>query len=140
IPEAFGKTGILGEKKADAGRTQQKEKLMLACGVISQPGETLRTRLEVEKRIGGRLAGIAGISVRHGFLPALYLAVDEKHRSKGIGTELVKKVLEKKKGILFLTVANDNAAAKKIYVKCGFRKIMPWRKIRGKPHELMIHF
>jgi len=121
-------------------RSSEKEKLMLSCGVINEKDEQLRSVLELTEKKDGRIIGIAGISIRHSVLPALYLAVDKKHRGMGLGTKLTKRVLAEKKGILFLTVATDNKPAKKIYRKCGFIRLIPWRKIRGRPHELMLHF
>jgi len=127
-------------KSEGTKRSKEKEKLMLSCGVINKKDEPLKSVLEITERKGGQIIGIAGISIRRWILPALYLAVDEKHRGKGLGTKMTKKVLARKKGILFLTVATDNKPAKKIYKKCGFMRLSPWRKIRGKPHELMLHF
>jgi len=119
-------------------RSAEKEKLLLSCGAIKEKGEFLPTKLEVKEKKKGKLVGIAGISVRYAILPSLFLAVDQKHRKKGIGLKLVKEVLKRKKGILFLTVAYSNKPALKIYSKCGFKKIGPWRKIQDKPHMLMI--
>lgn len=119
---------------------KQKLKLMLSCGVITSSKQKIKPILEIEEFRDGKLVGICGLVKRHLIFPTLFLAVDEKYRNQGIGTKLVRELLNRKKGIIFLTVAKDNIPAKKIYKKCGFKKIMPWRRIRGKPHELMIHF
>ncbi|MEM0360837.1 MAG: flippase-like domain-containing protein [Candidatus Diapherotrites archaeon] len=141
MPKLFGKIAKRKQKcRKSFLRSPQKEKLLLSCGVITKPGEALKTKLEIEKKIGGQLVGIAGISVRYGFIPALFLAVDEKHRSKGIGTELVKELLKKKKGPVFLTVTRHDSPQLSIYKKNGFRKLMNWRTIRGTKTMIMFHF
>jgi [ribosomal protein S18]-alanine N-acetyltransferase len=52
------------------------------------------------------------------------LAVDEKHRNKGIGRELIEKTLSLSKELkiksIFLEVRGSNEAAKKLYGKMGF--------------------
>ena len=118
---------------------KQKLKLMLSCGVITTPKQRIKPILEVEEFRDGKLVGICGLVKRHFFFPTLFLAVDEKYRNQGIGTKLVKEIIKKKKGIIFLTVAKKNNPAKKIYKKTGFIKILPWRKIRETKTIVMIH-
>jgi len=114
--------------------------LLLQCGAIREKSDSFSPVLLEEEFDGKKLAGVCGIQKRHLILPALFLSVGKKYWNKGIGTRLVKRVVEKKRGPVFLTVARENTAAKKIYRKNGFRSVMPWRKIAGKPHELMLHF
>ena len=54
------------------------------------------------------------------------LAVDEKYRNKGIGKELIEKVMglarELKISSIFLEVRESNEAAKALYQKLGFKQ------------------
>lgn len=84
------------------------------------------------------LVGIAGVIYRYVFLPSFFLMVSEKHENKGFGKQLTKKVLNSWNKPLFLTVPVGNKPAIHIYEKFGFRKIMPWRRIRGNKMQLML--
>ncbi|MCR4368735.1 MAG: GNAT family N-acetyltransferase [archaeon] len=86
---------------------------------------------------GGKLCGIGGVIFRHIFFPSFFLVVGKKFQNKGIGQKLTSMVLEKWRKPLLLTVPIDNKAAMHIYEKAGFRRIAPWRKLRGKKMVLM---
>ena len=73
----------------------------------------------------------------------LSLAVDENFRRKGIGTELVKKVIDELTIIgcqeILLTVLPKNVSSKKIFEMIGFKKIAEDENYfgEGNPREIM---
>jgi GNAT superfamily N-acetyltransferase len=134
-----GKTLLPGEGK----EKQLTGSLMLSCGMASAPELKYGCRQEPELVIKGyekgKLVGIAGINRRYLIFNALFVAVADGRQGKGYGTLLVKEVLKRKKGPLFLTVWHKNRAARKIYDKEGFKKICRWRKVLGMGTDLMVH-
>lgn len=73
----------------------------------------------------------------------LSLAVDENFQRKGIGTELLLKVIGELKNLrckdVFLTVFPQNIGAKKTFERCGFRKVSTDDNYfgEGNPREIM---
>jgi ribosomal-protein-alanine N-acetyltransferase len=67
------------------------------------------------------------------------LAVDERFRSKGIATSLMKHALETAKSLgtarVFLEVRSSNEAAKKLYEKFGFKEVGKRKKYYSKANE-----
>lgn len=88
---------------------------------------------------GDELSGcIFGVNVA-GDAEILNLAVKPTHRRRGIGRELVQRVLEHWKGEavrrVFLEVRESNAAAIKLYRGCGFRHASRRKKYYSVPEE-----
>lgn len=62
----------------------------------------------------------------------VYIAVDEKHRGKGIGQTLMQNTLEIANGAIALHVEPDNPA-RKLYEKFGFTS--KYLEMRYQPHQ-----
>ena len=73
---------------------------------------------------GGEIAGYGGITVAADSADIGNIAVAENYRGGGIGTALLQNLCEKakEKGAekVFLEVRVSNAAAMRLYLKCGF--------------------
>ena len=73
---------------------------------------------------GGEVAGYGSVTVAADSADIGNIAVAENYRGGGIGTALLKKLCEtaKNKGAekVFLEVRVSNAAAMRLYLKCGF--------------------
>ena len=73
---------------------------------------------------GGEIAGYGGVTVAADSADIGNIAVAENYRGGGIGTALVQKLCEKAKAKgaekVFLEVRVSNAAAMRLYLKCGF--------------------
>ena len=135
------KNGGLLIKKAEE---KQMNKLTISCGLIpknkSSYFQEIKPKLLIKLYEKNKLIGVSGLITRHFFFNSLFLAVDKEYQRKGYGTKLVKEVLKRKKGLVFLTVGLNNHSALKIYGKLGFFKLIPWRKILGVKTNLMAHF
>ena len=118
----------------------ERNRALIESGLIDYEGQSVKVVDFMDDFEDGQWAGVAGIILRYRFLPTFFLAVNQKMRNKGMGTRLTQKILSRKKGPLFLTVWLDNAPAIKIYAKTGFFSLAPWRKIRGRPTRLMMHW
>ena len=62
------------------------------------PRGSVKVSLLEEEYDGADWIGMAGIIMRYGFIPSLFVCVNEKYRKLGWGTRLVQRVIEKKKG------------------------------------------
>ena len=105
--------------------------LLLECGAINSKGEEFRPVLEAEEFDGKKLVGVCGLARRRLLFPALYLAVDEGFRGRGIGTRLLGEIIKIKRGPIFLSVTVEDSVPLRMYRKAGFRKLFRWRKFRG---------
>jgi ribosomal protein S18 acetylase RimI-like enzyme len=105
--------------------------LLNLCGATSEDKNPKIKKIIKEKR-GKTIVGVCGVIKRHTILPAVFLAVNPKYQGQGIGKKLIKKLLTKYKGILFLTVSLSNKPAYNIYKQNGFVRILPWRKLGNK--------
>jgi len=112
-------------------------KLRLSCGVITNKYEPFIPKLETYAIENLEVVGVCGIVMRHYIFPTLYVAVDKKHRKKGIGTRLVKDIIYRARYPVFLTVWTGNPSYK-IFKKFGFKKVCNWRKIRGVKTIVMV--
>jgi ribosomal-protein-alanine N-acetyltransferase len=67
------------------------------------------------------------------------IAVDEGHRRKGVGKEMLRRLIdmckEKKVSSLFLQVRESNEPARKLYVNNGFTFVMVQKKYYHSPVE-----
>jgi ribosomal-protein-alanine N-acetyltransferase len=73
---------------------------------------------------GGEVAGYGGLTIACDTADIDNIAVSEPYRKSGVATAIVKKLCEvaKADGVekLFLEVRVSNAAAMRLYLKCGF--------------------
>jgi len=102
--------------------------LLDLCGATKE-SKNPKIECMVKEKKGSQVIGVCGVIKRHGFIPAMFLAVKPKQQGKGIGKKLTKALLKKYSGPLFLTVSLSNKKAYSIYKKNGFIKIFPWRTI-----------
>ncbi|MHA2379413.1 MAG: N-acetyltransferase family protein [Candidatus Thorarchaeota archaeon] len=76
--------------------------------------------------IGSEVVGVVGCRLMHGTCQLTHMAVDKPHRGAGIGTALVKEVIEfaqsKNSHKVWLDTAPFMQEAISLYVKFGFRK------------------
>ena len=79
-----------------------------------------------EKRVRGAITGMAGVTIRHGIIPSLFIAVAPAHRGKGIASELMTSLLSQWKGIMFLTYYRKKTHLGPFYASFGFKKIIDW--------------
>lgn len=80
----------------------------------------------VEKKIDGKVVGLAGVTLRYKIIPSLFIATSAHIHGKGVGTELLGSLLQEWKGPLFLTYYQKKTHLGKFYGKFGFKKIFPW--------------
>lgn len=80
----------------------------------------------VEKKVNGKVVGLAGITLRYVIIPSLFVAVSPKHQGKGIASELMQQLIHKWKKPLFLTHYKHKTHLNAFYEKFGFKKIMEW--------------
>ncbi len=73
--------------------------------------------------LGSEMVGVVLAVIDDNFLGIMNLAVDPKHRNKGIATNLVSQTVEWGKSIgteyIFLQVEKSNSSARNLYVKIG---------------------
>lgn len=81
----------------------------------------------VEKKTGGKIVGLAGVTMRYGILPSLFIAVSHTQRGKGTGSELMNELMSQWKGIMFLTYYRKKEFLGTFYGKYGFKKIIHWK-------------
>jgi N-acetylglutamate synthase-like GNAT family acetyltransferase len=81
----------------------------------------------VEKKIAGKIVGMAGVTMRYHILPSLFIAVSHTQRGRGTGLELMKQLMGQWKGILFLTYYRKKEFLGTFYGKYGFKKIIHWK-------------
>jgi len=79
-----------------------------------------------EKRMGSKLVGLAGVTLRYWFIPSLFLAVSKENRNLGVASILLADVVAKWKKPIFLTFYSDKSFLLSFYTKFGFKKIIPW--------------
>lgn len=122
--------GQMSEKKPPSTRALKKWFSSLYLSVSE--GDTVAYVAEMD----GRLVGLCSVMRRKKFRETLHvgeLGIDviKEHRSKGFGSALIRKVLEKSKGNFEIIEAVDifstNKVAIRLYKKFGFKKcgVMP---------------
>jgi len=73
-------------------------------------------------RNGGRIVGYIGLEKIAGETHIINMAVDPEHRKRGIGKQLIEKILNDK-DVFFLEVRVSNSAAQRLYEKYGFKNV-----------------
>lgn len=103
--------------------------LNYALGENGAPGGTVLELIEDDVLKGAVILNKTGMS---GYIPEnilVYIATHSDYRGTGLGTELMKKAIEKTKGDIALHVDADNPA-KGLYEKLGFTN--PYLEMRLK--------
>lgn len=80
----------------------------------------------VERIVDGKIIGMAGVTMRYGIIPSLFIAVSSKSRGGGIASNLLRDLLKKWRMPMFLTYYARKTFLGEFYGKFGFRKIIPF--------------
>jgi len=115
-------------------------RIQSACGNAAQwkPAEYLMHECVVAG-VAGRLAGFA--VARHTApdeIEILNVAVDPRFRRRGIARELVRELIGKNPGTVFLEVRQSNLVARKVYHSLGFQVIAVRQDYYSGPAESAI--
>ena len=88
---------------------------------------------------GGKIKGYAGMWMAADEAEITGVAVEPDSRNTGLGTDMVKYLLEKGKGLgikkFFLEVRKSNDAAIAVYRKCGFERVGERKDFYRNPDE-----
>ena len=86
----------------------------------------------VAKSEDGEILGFAGVLINFDFIEIMNIVVKKKYRKKGIGKELLEKIIdfsiEKNFDIIDLEVNSKNEPAINLYRKFGFKEVGLRRK------------
>jgi len=75
-------------------------------------------------RCNDKLAGIGGLIKSYGFVPVLWIVVKQQFQRRGIGTEILQRIIAyamKNYSFLILSTRKEIKAAFNLYLKNGFR-------------------
>ncbi|UCH05541.1 MAG: GNAT family N-acetyltransferase [Candidatus Thorarchaeota archaeon] len=93
---------------------------------VDEMREWMKRETYIVAAMGSEVVGVVGCRLMHGTCQLTHMAVDKPHRGLGIGTALVKEVIEfarsKKSHKIWLDTAPFMEEAISIYMKFGFRK------------------
>jgi len=93
-------------------------------------------KIVVRKETGGKIAGCGYGVIGSGYVGVFDIVVNEKHRGKGYGREIVETIMSEagKRGVRksFLQVMINNPIAMKLYEKMGYRELYRyWYRKKG---------
>lgn len=111
----FVQLGIYGDKKEDIEKA-----IDYALGFHSAIGGFVMVVTDKKEIVGVSVINITGMQ---GYIPEnilVYLAVHDKVRGKGLGKEMVKRIINQTEGDIALHVEKDNPA-RLLYEKLGFQ-------------------
>lgn len=109
--------------------------------VMMNAAAAMTSRFIAGARAGDDLAGITGIRISYGFLPALFIVVKSKYQGMNLGNQLMEKNLDfARRHYSYLTLSTEKNdeynAALHLYQKHGFKHLYR----RGNRYWMYISF